>query len=245
MDQTHAVNFIHQSRPSDSPFVEDIWQVSCFEEGDFVMCADVSWDIIVSTYSEQRQIYVDGPTSEARSLHYKPGMQLLGIRFKVGTTLSGLNLHETVDKTFPLAQINGSKFWLAGSAIEVPTQNTVDAFIEKLTRDRLIMDDHSIQAMLQEELMPVSRATQRRFLSSTGLSQMKIYQIQRAWGAMTLLQKGQPATQVAQELGYSDQAHMIKFLKRLLGQTPKNIEQVVHSQAPLSFSYNLLSPILV
>jgi len=45
-----------------------------------------------------------------------------------------------------------------------------------------------------------------------------------AWKAASLLQMGQPALDVAFALGYTDQSHMIKSLKQILGQTPTQLK---------------------
>ena len=221
-------NFIHQSIPIRSPYVEDIWRVTCLDDGEFLMCADASWDIIIAMHNGHTQIYADGPTSHARKLHYKPGMQLTGIRFKIGVNLQGLDLRSIVNGTFAFTQRNDT-FRLGNDSIQIPTAENAEVFIDKLVQKRLLTYDKAIPGMLQETSMPVSRSGQRRFLYSTGLSQMQIRQIQRAWQAMKLLQDGQSAVQVSAELGYTDQPHMTKFLKKLLGQTPRRIDEIVHS----------------
>jgi AraC-like DNA-binding protein len=60
-------------------------------------------------------------------------------------------------------------------------------------------------------------------MNTTGLSPYFFHQIQRAQHATQLLQQGTPIAQVAIEAGYTDQAHMTKAVKALMGLTPAQI----------------------
>ena len=64
---------------------------------------------------------------------------------------------------------------------------------------------------------------QRHFLKTTGLTYKTFTQIERAQQAMALIAQGRPAADVAFALGYSDQPHMIRSIKAIMGQTPGQI----------------------
>ena len=66
---------------------------------------------------------------------------------------------------------------------------------------------------------------QRHFLRTTGLTYKTFTQIERAQKAMALLQMGRPAADVAFALGYSDQPHLIRSLKAIMGETPGRSSQ--------------------
>ncbi|MEP6985913.1 MAG: helix-turn-helix domain-containing protein, partial [Chloroflexota bacterium] len=55
------------------------------------------------------------------------------------------------------------------------------------------------------------------------LRQNYIRQIKRAQQAMELLHLGHSILNTAHELGYADQPHLTRSLKRLLGYTPREI----------------------
>jgi AraC-like DNA-binding protein len=57
----------------------------------------------------------------------------------------------------------------------------------------------------------------------TGLSRGAIERIRRAERAVELLTRGVPASDVARRTGYADQSHLIRSLKRFVGQTPSQI----------------------
>ena len=75
---------------------------------------------------------------------------------------------------------------------------------------------------------------QRRILQATGMTRSTIRQIERARRATELLQRGTPILQVACDLGYFDQAHLTRSLKRFVGQTPA---QIVRGREQLSLLY--------
>jgi AraC-like DNA-binding protein len=67
------------------------------------------------------------------------------------------------------------------------------------------------------------RSLQYRFLRATGLTRKTIQQIERARGAVSLLERGTPISDAALEAGYFDQAHLTNSLKRFVGRTPAQI----------------------
>jgi methylphosphotriester-DNA--protein-cysteine methyltransferase len=65
-----------------------------------------------------------------------------------------------------------------------------------------------------------SRTVRHRFLQATGLTQNHIRQFRRAQQAAALLEQGVSILDVVDTLGYFDQPHLTKALKRFTGKTP-------------------------
>ena len=63
-----------------------------------------------------------------------------------------------------------------------------------------------------------------------GVTYKTFTQIERAQKAVALLQQGRPAADVAFALGYSDQPHMIRSVKAIMGQTPGQIAGAASSK---------------
>jgi AraC-like DNA-binding protein len=78
------------------------------------------------------------------------------------------------------------------------------------------------------------RSAQRHFLRSTGVTYTTFRQIERARYAINLLREGVSILDVVSRLGYFDQAHLTRSLRRFIGQTPA---QVTQGQKQLSFLY--------
>jgi AraC-like DNA-binding protein len=70
-----------------------------------------------------------------------------------------------------------------------------------------------------------TRSLERRVARATGLNRGTLARIRRAEQAVELLSLGVGASEVAAHLGYADQPHMTRSLKRLVGQTPARIAE--------------------
>lgn len=64
---------------------------------------------------------------------------------------------------------------------------------------------------------------QRRIVRATGLTQQTIRQIKRAHAAAALLAQGVAILDVVDQLGYADQAHLSRALRRFIGDTPARL----------------------
>ena len=120
---------------------------------------------------------------------------------------------------------------MAGRTWPVPTYETVEEFVAALEREDLLSDDPLVLAVLAGARPATStRSVQRRFSTVTGLTANRIRQIVRARTAAEMLQRGVPILDVTHELGYADQAHLTRDLKRLTGFTPG---QTKHRDEPI------------
>ncbi len=64
------------------------------------------------------------------------------------------------------------------------------------------------------------RTVERHFTRITGRSPRQVRQIARAREAAARLRTGEAIADVAYELGYADQSHLTRDVKRLTGYTP-------------------------
>jgi len=71
-------------------------------------------------------------------------------------------------------------------------------------------------------------------LHATGLTHGCLRQIERARLAVSLLRSGSPILDVVHDAGYFDQPHLTRSLRRLTGQTPR---QISSNETQLSFLY--------
>ena len=107
------------------------------------------------------------------------------------------------------------------TTVQMPTFETADAFIADLERLDLLSDDPVAMAALRGDAPATSRrSVQRHVSSATGLSANRIRQIVRARAAAERLQRGESILDVTHDMGYADQAHLTRDLKRLTGYTP-------------------------
>lgn len=213
-----------ETRPSDSPFIESIWQVHAESDGTDIVSADMSWDMIISHEKGQTNLCVWGPMTQATTIPHKAGSSALGIRFKLGTYLTSLPTYSQINTGTVLPEAHSQSVWLGSSAWELPTYGNVETFVSRLAREGLLGQDALVAAAIQgDEHEHSLRSLQRRFLRITGLTQRYVRSIERAQQAALLLGSGMSILDAVYEAGYADQQHMTKSLKHLLGQTPGQI----------------------
>ncbi|HLO31016.1 MAG TPA: helix-turn-helix domain-containing protein [Anaerolineales bacterium] len=217
--------FDFEERPSDSPFVERIWCAQSERTGDFLSIAASQWEMVVSKYQGALTVTVRGPETKATSMQVTlVGSEFFGIIFRYGAFMPRFPVSSLVDGDLDLPNASGKSFWLSGSAWEFPNYQNADVFVERLRREGLLFHDPIVGRVLRGEPQELSRRSiQRRFLQSTGLTQGSIRKIERARSATRLLQEGVSILDTVELTGYSDQAHLTRALKYLIGKTPAQI----------------------
>jgi hypothetical protein len=134
-----------------------------------------------------------------------------------------------VDRAVTLPAATPGSVWFEGSRWEIPTPGNTDVFVHRLVRQGLILRDPVAAGSLQDDVDGQSNRTlQRRVARATGLTRSTITQIARAEKAVEALGNGLSPQDVALLLGYADQAHLTRSLRRFIGQTPAQVNQGRH-----------------
>jgi len=147
------------------------------------------------------------------------------------------SLRDHKDVTLPPA--TARSFWLNGSAVEYPSFDNAETFVGRLAKAGALSRDSVVEDTLLRRPGDLSlRSVQRRFLRSTGVTYATFHQIERARYATILLREGVSILDVVSRLGYFDQAHLTRSLRRFIGETPTKI---IQGQKQLSFLYKTTS----
>lgn len=210
-------------RQADSPFVEAVTSWVIGNEDRNMAAPDGCWDLVVLKQGGKTNILLTGQTTRAVSLPFTPGDEIMTISFKASAFLSFFPAADLLDRGI-LLSTTGRSFQLASDVFEIPTFDNAEEFVKSLLKKEQLSQDEVVEAVVLNQLPAYSlRSIQRRFLQATGMTQNHFRQIQRARQAAALIQKGIPATEVAFQMGYSDQPHMSRSLKHILGRTPTEI----------------------
>jgi len=215
------MTFEYEEKASQSRFVDVIWRTHDTSDGTYLAAADACWDMVFIRSAHGNRALLSGPSSTITPVPYRAGNRNVGIRFHRGTYLTHVPASAMVDTTESLPMPGDETFLLAGLEFPLPTYDTVDEFIADLERLDLLSDDPVAMAALRgDEPETSTRSVQRHVATSTGLSANRIRQIVRARQAAERLMLGDPILDVAHDLGYADQAHLTRDVKRLTGYTP-------------------------
>jgi AraC-like DNA-binding protein len=229
--------FIHfEDRPSDHPFVEKVWRCHSDRADTFLSVAANSFEIAITRLGGKSFLTLRGPETTASALDCPAEGEWFCVRFKVGTFMPRFlpgSLRDHNDVTLPAA--TGHSFWLNGSVLEYPNFDNAEIFVKRLAKSGIVLRDPIVDDTLLRRPCKLSlRSGQRHFLRSTGITYNTFRQIERARYATILLREGVSTLDVVSSLGYFDQAHLTRSLRRFIGQTPT---QITRGQKQLSFLY--------
>jgi methylphosphotriester-DNA--protein-cysteine methyltransferase len=99
--------------------------------------------------------------------------------------------------------------------------------VDWLVRDGLLVHEPIVADVVEDRVQGIpSRTVRYRFLRATGVTKSYIRQLERARQAVALLEQGVSVLDTAYQVGYADQAHLTRSLKRFIGQTPAQIARV-------------------
>jgi AraC-like DNA-binding protein len=211
-------------RASESPFVERITRVVYEKPVDELSTPDVCWDLVIVNGPSGTAVFQTGLTSRPVRVRAHPGESFLSIAFKPGVfmpRLPALRMRDSF-RVHPLA--SSRAFSLEGERLEIPNFENAEGLIERLVRRELLARDEVVESHARGRPFALSeRSVQRHFHLALGMTPKQLSQIQRARAAVDRLERGGAIAAVAAELGYSDQAHMTRSLKAIMGRTPGEI----------------------
>jgi AraC-like DNA-binding protein len=212
-------------RESDSPFVETIKHVQYEGDEPDVTTPDGLWDIVVMRRHTGKVLVLQtGLITRPVQLDYQAGDAYVSITFKPGVFMPQMPGVQMVDRGLVRPLTSSRSFLLDNERLEIPDFHNAEGLVDRLVRRGLLVRDELVEGVVEGRPKAASpRTVQRHFLHAVGLTAKQLSQIQRARTAVTLLQAGRPPIEVAIELGYADQPHLTRSLKRLMGRTPAQI----------------------
>lgn len=211
-------------RGSDSPYIDRVWHARIVGKGVMTLPAKSNWDLMIVRGAECMSAVIAGPRSHATVMNYDEDSEYIGIEFKMGVHFRPFHTTSMVNNAELLPAARRASFWLGDTRLEFPTYENIEAFVENLQRNNLLQNDVVIRQTLSGSMRNLSpRTVQRHFLLATGLTHKRYQQITRAQNAVEMLKAGTPPIEAAYELGYSDQFHLSRSLRTLIGQTPSQI----------------------
>jgi AraC-like DNA-binding protein len=223
--QRAANLFLFEERQADSPFAERIWRTRSVPSPVFISVAVPYWEIVLTRQDGRPSVTLRGPETSASIVPIPQDADFFGISFPLGAFMPDLPPAQLVDGHLTLPQASANAFWLNGAVWDLPDYENVEFFLRRLVREGLLVRDPVVVASLQGSQNDVSpRTIQRRLLKATGLSLQTIRQIDRAEKAATLLDQGRSVHDTVHLMGYADQAHLTRSLRRFLGQTPTQMK---------------------
>ncbi|WP_457033212.1 helix-turn-helix domain-containing protein [Kitasatospora sp. P5_F3] len=231
------MGLVIESRPSELAYVERVWRSRSEDVGRMMSVATSHWELVFWEHEGQVQAAVLGPEARASWAPVPGDAAFFGISFALGTSMPHIPVSRLVGGNAEIPDVTRRSLWLKGSAWHVPNYDNAEAFVLRMVREGIVDLDPVVAAVLGGAHPDVSdRTLQRRFVAATGLTQGAVRQIHRARQAAVLIQEGEPVQELVHRLGYFDQPHLARSLKRYVGRTATELS-AVNTSEPLSLLY--------
>lgn len=206
-----------RERKPRSPFIESVWSCHVSAETLRTVIADPCNSIALVKGGTRARVVLAGAKTTSSSMLLAAGYSCTVIRLKPGVFFRDFPASELVNTSLAIAVDARSRFWLGGKHLTFPDFEAAELFIKQLQNAGII-----VREVLRGPGRTRSPRTYARFIKqTTGLSPHQLYQLQRMHQVLRLLKDGKSAADVAAELAFTDQSHLVHTSKRFFGRTPK------------------------
>lgn len=211
-------------RASDSAWIASVWTSTSSQVSRMTSVAGTSWGLVFWQHRGRYHAGVTGPETAATIAPVPKPAEFFGIEFAIGTSLRAVPAPVLVDGGIDLPDTTRRSFRLDGTRWSTPGPDDAEALVERLVRTGAVVRDPLVTEVLRGGRPDVSpRSVERRFKAATGLTQGALRQVERARRAARLLTAGTGAAEVVTGLGYFDEPHLARSLRRYIGRTARQL----------------------
>lgn len=217
----------HSRRSSSHPWIDTVWQTVCLTDGVYRATPDGSWDLILSVACDrQATVFLTGQATEPVDVPYAEGEHSVVISYAAHVYLTQ-DKEVRTGPTLRFLPVHNSSFVLEGVELPLPTFSNAEQLTSKMVEANLLRSDDLVaKAFTAKPKAASNRTVQQHFKKITGITQKDFELIRRAQEAVRRLKAGERPAAVAVDLGYTDQPHMIKSIKKIMGHLPSNLDAV-------------------
>jgi hypothetical protein len=216
-----GLNF--EAVPGEIKLVQRVWTARCDATINFTSAAKHSSMIAFARYHDIVTVHVRGPETRATQLPCPEGSEFFGVELRPGAYLPLYPPQDVADLNDALLPTSsGDRIVLDNQEWEMPTEQNVDVFVDRLVRASLLVFDPLVDEIRHGERPRAmsERTAQVRFLQAVGISHRKLHSIERAQDAAQLLAAGGSIADAVNAGGYYDQPHLTRAMRWATGHTP-------------------------
>lgn len=213
-----------EQRASTSPEIRTVWRAVAEEDADYTDEASEHWGLSFIRRADcSLAAELAGPRIEGLPIRAHVGESYWGVELAAHVVIPGVDkaLIRGAIAELPVAD---GRVTIGGRRYPIPRWEELEPFVARLVADGVMVADDDIRRALGGDDHGLSRRSwQRRFRSVTGLRRKEIERLDRCRHAYQLLSEGVAPAEVAVAVGYADQAHLTRELRRIRGETPARI----------------------
>jgi hypothetical protein len=179
--------------------------------------------ISFARYADNVTVHVRGPETKATQLLCPEGAEFFGVELRPGAYLPLYPPHGLADLDDALLPTpSGDRIVLDNRAWEMPTEQNVDVFVDRLVRAGLLVFDPLVDEIRHGERPRAmsERTAQLRFRRAVGISYRKLVSIEQAQHAAQFLAAGGSIADAIADGGYYDQPQLTRAMRWATGHTP-------------------------
>lgn len=218
----HKTELVWRERTSELEAIASVWTCNASEITSRTVLADPCISIIFVKGTDSGEVLLRGPETKPRGEVLLPGYTWTAIRLQPGIQIKKFPAQQFTDSSRTLSAASDARFQFEGATLQFPSFNNAEQLIEQMQNLGLISGE-ALNSQESPRQGISSKSYSRLVKRTTGLSPHKLRQLQRIHQALQLLKQGVPATTVAADLGFVDQAHLTRAAKQFLGHTPKEL----------------------
>lgn len=217
----------HTGRRSPHPWIDTVWQTVCLTDGIYSATPDGSWDLIRSIAPDGSSfVFLSGQATEPVEVPYQAGESSVVLSFAAHVYLAQ-DREPRVGPEIRILPVRDAVFELDGVDFPLPTFENVEPLVDAMIAAGLLRSNDLVARAFSETPKAASpRSVQQHFKQTTGITQKSFQQIRRAQEAVRRLKAGEAPAGLAVDLGFTDQPHMIKSIKKIMGALPSNLDLV-------------------
>lgn len=213
-----------EERCSECPEIRTVWRAFADESGEYTDDATEHWGLsFIRRPDGSLGAELAGPRVERKHITGNAGESYWGVELAAHVVIPGVDKGLLRGEISQL-EVESGEVVLAGRRYPIPEWAGLESFVQSLLADGVLVADADIRRALDGNSVGLSqRSWQRRFRAVTGLRRKEIERLERARRAYVLLSEGLTPGEVALAVGYADQAHLTRELRRIRGETPARI----------------------
>jgi helix-turn-helix protein len=205
------------------PLVQRVWSARCDAATSFTSAAKGSSMIAFARTGDRLTVHLRGPETMATQLTCPEGWEFFGVELQLGAYLPlfpPAGLADLNDALLPT--LSGDRILLDNRDWEMPTEQNVDVFVNRLVRAGLLIFDPLVDEIRHGERPRAmsERTAQIRFRRAVGISRRKLVSIEQAQHAAQLLAAGGSIADVITVGSYYDQPQLARAMRWATGHTP-------------------------
>ncbi|WP_129669888.1 helix-turn-helix domain-containing protein [Phytoactinopolyspora endophytica] len=217
------MGLIYNAVAGELPLVQRVWTATCEATTGFSSAVKASSMICFARSGDGVTVHLKGPETTGTLMTCPEGWEFFGVELRPGAYLPlypPSSLTNFRDALLPI--LPGGRIFLDNWDWEMPTEQNVDVFVNRLVHAGLLIFDPLVDEIRHGERPRgmSERIAQIRFRRATGISHRKFVSIEQARHAAQLLTAGRSIADVVTAGGYYDQSQLARAMRWATGHTP-------------------------